>query len=285
MFVEGHVEKHTLNASLRKSGQFIEQDENPLWRRARHWFEHGWDELSDLVEECECYLFETDPIEAGPYLHIAEAVLNIHISIWPPAENEAFKQKIIDRIRSFVGSQGVATATMGRNFGWGERVMEGEPQFSFGGYTYQIDVSTRDIINAMRDVQLELYDSEKPQILSGLMTDFQTDLAKFKERISRSIKDDTFYDVPFFHELDADEFAKAVISHLKKGHFEELGSMFERAEMRHNPSEKWAQERDWFVTVRSKLEELTSDHPPLVRAHMDKFFKSHWKFKSNAQVE
>ena len=68
-----------------------------------------------------------------------------------------------------------------------------------------------------------------------------------------------------------------VIRYLEDGKIEVLGKIFETLAERHNTNENWQDEKEWFQTLRSTLEERATSHSRLARAQLNQFFDWHWK--------
>lgn len=121
LFVGGYADTATLNALLKSTNQLEPQDENPLWRRIYDWGDLGWDEICDLVAEGEKYLFETNPVEAGPYLHIAAGMLHVaeHGGLEVTWQN--LKSRILGRVAILAATGGLPSAELGLRLGWGKR--------------------------------------------------------------------------------------------------------------------------------------------------------------------
>nr|WP_319250659.1 P-loop NTPase fold protein [uncultured Celeribacter sp.] len=276
LFVKGHAETEALNDLLKSTRQFDPQDENPLWKRIVHWGDFAWDELEELVAQGEDYLFEASPVEAGPYLHIADGLLRIESYGGLQTSRKELVAKILQRIEFLAGSGGLPTAEMGRRLGWGKR----GNHFSFGGYGCDANADFLEIMNAMSAAQLSIYEGEKGEQAKKLAECFGSDLSSFLLAISYAQDDTTFYRVPIFHEIDVDGFSQSCLEYLENGQGNALGQVFEKLVERHNNNEEWQPEIKWFCLLRAKLEEGAIHHSNLARAQLELFFRYHWKFAS-----
>lgn len=281
MFVQGFVETEVLNDLLRSTGQFAPQDENPLWRRVVHWSNSGWDELERLVDQAEHYLFQESPVEAGPYLHIAHSLLWIESLGGLKVSRQQLLEKVLKRVVALEESGGLPVAAMGRQFGWAKD----ERHFYFGGYGCEADDTFLEIMKAMSETQLRVYEKQKPRIASDLANCFHNDLQEFLSYISYAENERNLYYVPIIHEIDVDEFSGSCVEHFKAGQSKALGQIFEKLAERHKNSGDWQSEIEWFCLLRKRLEEAAKNHSDLVRAQLAVFFRFHWKFASPKERE
>ncbi|KPD13659.1 hypothetical protein, partial [Phaeobacter sp. 11ANDIMAR09] len=94
----GYETPKKVNQILRSTGQFTGELEVPLWRRFVEWRKMPTAELEETYTEALSYLFESDVIQAGPYLHIANDIVTIENN---ESSNESkLQDKIVDRISS-----------------------------------------------------------------------------------------------------------------------------------------------------------------------------------------
>ncbi|MBN9678774.1 P-loop NTPase fold protein [Salipiger bermudensis] len=281
LFVRGHAETEALNELLKSTGQFNQQDENPLWKRIAHWGDFAWDELKELIAQGEDYLFEASPVEAGPYLHIADGLLRIESYGGLQTSRKELVAKILQRVEVLARSGGLPPAKMGRRFGWGARGRH----FSFGGYGCDANDDFLDIMNSMSAAQLRIYEGKKEELAKKLAECFGSDLSRFMLKISYTQDETTYYHVPIFHEIDVDGFAQSCLEYLESGQGNALGQVFEQLADRHNNNEEWQPEIEWFYVLREKLEKGAIHHSKLARAQLELFFRFYWKFASPEEVK
>ncbi len=276
LFCIGHADDNMLNDQLRDTGQFIEQEENPLWKRAIHWMDLGWDDLGGLKEECEKYLFEEDQVVPGAFLHISNIMLELEKQGGDQSGWEVFKGKLVERIKSLETSAGIPPARLGGNVGWAFR----DENFVFGGYAMEPNDGFSEISNALQDAQIRMRDAKKTEEFENFLQCFQRDLGEFMLLIAHRNDETNYYRIPVFHELDPKEFAESAAMHLREGRVKQLGAIFETAAGRHGKNDAFKPELNWFWIMRGDLEKLASDHSLMAKAHLNWFFRFHWKFSS-----
>ena len=273
LFVEGYVETGALNELLKSTGQFEPGDGEPLWLRFVHWGESKWDELEGLVEKGKNYLFESSPIEAGPYLHIADGVLRMAEYGGLKVYKQELKEKILKRIRDLGGQDGIPAADLGLHFGW---KMRGRC-FSFGGYRCTESGDIFEIMLAMQAAQRAIYERQMADHAKKLLECFSTNPDQFLHKIS-------YYQVPIFHMMDSGQFAEASIELLKNGKGSVLGQVFEALHNRHTTDEEWKEEQEWFQSLRGELERRAKEYSWLASAQLALFFQMYWKFQQNDET-
>lgn len=280
LFVQGYAETGTLNKLLKSTGQFEPSDENPLWLRFVYWGESRWDELEGLVSEGERYLFESNPIEAGPYLHIADGMLRMEGYGGHETSRQELKKKILDRINYLASHDGIPAADLGLHFGWKLR----RRGFSFGGYYCGESDDTLEVMHAMRAAQLAVYENQMADHAKNLLECFRTNPDEFPHKISESQYEMTYYEVPIFHMMDSGQFAEASIELLKNGKGSVLGKIFKALYKRHTNDEKWKEEQKWFQSLRGELESRATEHSPLASAQLAFFFQFNWEFQQDDET-
>lgn len=274
LFVRGHAETTTLNDLLKSTGQFDPQDENPLWKRIVYWGDFAWEALNELIVEGEQYLFETNPVEAGPYLHIADGLLRIESYGGLETSRAELKERILLRIETLAKAGNLPVAELGRRTGWGRR----GANFSFGGYGCDANDDFLDIMDAMSTAQLSIYEKQRNQDAQDLAACFETNLAEFLIKTSYSNDETTYFRVPIFHEIDISRFAKAALNYLEQGAGNELGQVLKKLADRHNNNEEWEAEQNWFQSLKEELRLGACKHSKLACAQLELFFRFHWKF-------
>lgn len=276
LFVGGYADTESLNRLLRSTKQFEPQGENPLWRRVVHWGDLSWEELSNLVAEGKKYLFETSPIEAGPYLQIADGLLRIEEYGGLETSRVELKTRILVRITNLMESGGLPGAELGLSRGWGARGRH----FSYGGYGCDANDDFFEIMEAMSEAQLSIYERQKGSEANALANIFQNDPLKFLHKISYSQDELTYFRVAIFQEIDVSSFAATSIVYLADGKINLLGQVFEKLADRHTSKKYWLEEVEWFHLLRKELEKRAAEHSKLARAQLELFFKYHWKFEN-----
>ena len=269
-----------LNKLLNSTRQFEAKDEDQLWLRFIYWGESGWNELEGLVSEGTRYLFELNPIEAGPYLHIADGILCICEYGGLETPKQEIKKKILNQIKYLADHDGIPAAELGLDFGWKTRGR----CFSFGGYRCSESTDIWEIMQAMKAAQLETYKSQMADHAKKLLECFRANPDQFLQKISCSQVKMTYYQVAIFDMIDAGQFAEASIEFLKKGEGSVLVRIFETLAERHKNDKNWTEEQEWFQSLRGELKNRATEHSPLASAQLAFFFQSHWKFQQNNET-
>lgn len=275
LIVDGFACAEFLNTSLALTNQFEPHDENPLWKRIFFWVDLSWKEIDDLIAEAEKYLFDTNSIDAGPYLHVADGILRVQKFGGLRIERSVLVERVLKRIEDLKASDGVPAADRGVRFGWGLRGR----QFSYGGFASDANDDFWRIIEGMRAAQIEVFERNLPALRTDLLTEFANDLFEFHRRFTYNQNNNNWYGVPILHELNATTFAEASMLHLETGRAKELGSVFERLAERHQPSANWEVERDWAAILRSEMERIATEKGTTAEAHLRVFFAYNWKFR------
>ena len=270
---KGFAEDALLNSILISTGQFEPQDENPLWKRMVHWGDSSLNDLEALICEGNYYLFKTTPVDAGPYLQIADSMLRIQEYGGLEIARAKLTNKIVKRVQHLGNSAGVQAAKFGTQFGWEKR----QNQFFFGGYGCDANDDFLQIMETMNAVQLELYDQSIEEEAEGLLSDFETDLKKFFSDIEFGQDVVSFYRTPILNRMDIGRFASATLKYLGEGQRKELGNVFEKIAERHQNNGEWEDEKSWFLELRRKLETSAAKHSRLASAQLKLFLKYHWK--------
>lgn len=275
LFVKGLADDVALNLSLRSTGQFEPQEENPLWKRTVFWAGLGWDDLEALVSDARSYLFETTSVDAGPYLQVADSMLSIAKYGGLEIPVAKLKKQILERIQFLGKTKGVPPAKLGINLGWDVRGRH----FSFGGYSCDANDDFVEVMKAMQDVQIDAFQQSINDFATSLLSIYETDLGKFQNDISHRNGETSAYRVPIFDNLNMKQFAKATLRHLKDGKRNELGAIFEKLAERHLQNEDWKKEETWFNNLRQTLKKEASSHSKIARAQLNNFLEFYWKFK------
>ena len=283
LFEKGHAEDSELNSMLEATGQFEAQDEFPLWKRVIHFLEFDLKELETLVSDAEAYLFETSPIDPGPYLHISDSMLRIQGYGGLEIDRTELKQKIIDRINALRDDGKIPSARFGQEFGWGKR---GDRHFSFGGYACDAADDFFEIMNAMTEAQISEYEKNRTNDAADLFSAFENDLDTCSQMISSSPGSAGYYRVPIFHHVNLDHFSEAILQHLKEGRASELGKTFDQIADRHrNIGTDWSEEIEWFSTLSDHLEAKLAQKTPLAKAQFNAFKRFNWNFVQPQKVD
>lgn len=276
LFINGYAETALLNLILRETGQFTQQDENPLWKRMFFWRECGWEDLATVVKQGKFYIFEEDAIEPGPFLHITFGLLRIQENGGLCVSKTDLVQKILDRLRHFGKNQSIPGAKFAKDFGWDG--LE-EERFSFGSCVYKWNDTFRKIAKEMQTVQLSIFESSLPTLAEKLVSNFESDLDEFEQAISSKQRGHSFSHISIFEMLDEQRFSKATLEYLRQGEIDRISKIFLKISDRHSSDGTWEKEKAWFKKVRCKLRQLASQEDRLAAAQVNLFLSYNWNFE------
>jgi hypothetical protein len=277
LFIDGFADSETLNKSLRDTGQFIGQDENPLWLRMVHFFEAGWDHLRSLVEEGWSYLFNASDIQPGPYLHIADNMLSIANRGGLDIDGDTLKGLIVRRISDLKDSGAIPPAKFGSDLGWSNNL----PGFSFGGYGREPTEEFKDVLQAMEEAQLELYREGIAEEAGKLLSLYEHDVDAFIDLLGYSPDGDSYFRVPIFDKIDRNRFAEITVQYLVSGRTRELRELLGVIDKRHTNYPDLDVEKPWFRSLRHVLDARAKEHSPLAQAQLAMFLESTWKIEES----
>lgn len=267
-FVDGFIDSKTLNHRLRSTGQFEPEDENPLWKRWIFWGQNSLAEVEQIVDESERYLFETEPIDPGPYLRIADNMFRIEkLGGLDMAANE-LKEKILDRLKTLKETGSIRPWSEG--FELEEAVRFGN--FSYRGYGIELKDEIKEIFDAVNEFLDSQYKRQLPAKASELLELFKTDLKAFNKKIAVDEPGGNYSRTQIFHKVDVNAFAGAFLDHLNEGRLLELMVSFEKISIRHQAESIWLDEQRWFKKLRCELKERASKRSKLAQAQLEYCF-------------
>ncbi|WP_417280480.1 hypothetical protein [Celeribacter sp.] len=252
ILVRGHIASENLNGILRQTGQFTKQDENPLWKRLFEWRHISWQALPTLIEEARVYLFETDPIEPGPYLHIVQTILHIEERGGLTESRQDFLQRLHARVGALKASGGLPLAAYGKMFGWERHGRS----FYFGGYGFDPKADMFELIKAMEQAQVALFDESQAAFAEQLMTELKEDLKAFDAHFWSRDGALSYERIPVLERLPAEEVARVLVGHIENGRARSIGDIFEYLVSRHRSVAEWDAERVWADQVKEKMQRL-----------------------------
>lgn len=225
----GYENPDEINAALRSTKQFDGNKEIPLWARFVNWRVMPQAELENAFQEANSYIFESDEIMPGPYLHIAHDLITI-------AEDGAgggakIAKEIEHQIENLAKDNKIPPAGYGRNFGWSDE-MGG---FSFGGYAFKPNDLTTPIIQSMRNAQIEAFEKSRGHEAKRLLRLLRDDLAAFGHEFSWNNGVSGYHQNAILHEIGALEFAEVVFGYVRSGSIEAIGAQLRDLADRHHP--------------------------------------------------
>ena len=267
----GYDEPDKINSALRATGQFVGDDNVPLWARFVNWRLMSQAELESAFKEAQSYIFENDEIKTGPFLHLAHDLITI-------AENgngdgAEIAKRIKDKIENLAKSKKIPPARYGRDFGWSD---EGGT-FSFGGYAFKPNSLTKPVLESMRNAQIKAFKASLAKEAKRLLGLLSEDLEAFGREFSWNNGGLGYYQAAILQEIDASEFAKVIFDHVTSGGSEAIGDQLKALADRHRP-DNLPEEVVWANTVKTKLEELAEEAGQLEKARMFWFLRFNWKF-------
>ena len=267
----GYEKPEKINAVLSATGQFVGDEIVPLWARFFKWWQLSQTDLESTFQEAQSYIFEATEIKAGPFLHIAYALISIAEDGAGDGAHTA--KKIECRIKKLAKSNRIPLAKYGKDYGWNDEM----GTFSFGGYAFEPNELTKPIIELMKTAQIEAFKKSRiseAQRLLGLLCE---DLDAFGREFSSNNDGSGYYETAILQEIDADKFAEVVFGYVTSGDFEAIGAQLKNLAGRHRLS-TLPEEIVWAERVKTKLEELAEKVGPLEKARMVWFLRFNWRF-------
>lgn len=270
----GFVDEAQLNLELRATGAFRKQEDNPLWLRMVKWREQPTEQLKDDIEAAKSYLFEKADIGTGPFLHIADNLMQIHVAAGQEELATDISEKCVARIHALGEKDCIPKARFGMEFGWsGER-----ERFSFGGYASKPSPHFMPLIVAMREQQLSRYERELQEEAEDLTLRIEENFENAGWEFVPNMDGSSFHDVPILDLCDAKRIAKVVFDGIFEGRRQEIGGFVARLGERHGRSNTWDVERKWAMSLRAELENLARSAGFVEQAQMADFLESYWTF-------
>lgn len=267
----GYEKPDKINAVLRDTGQFVGVEGIPLWARFVKWRLMPQTDLEKTFQEARSYIFESNKIEPGPYLHVAHDLISIVED--GTGEGTKIAKQIEDQIEKLAKNNEIPLAGYGRDYGWSDE----RGTFSFGGYAFEPNDLTKPIIESMRKAQIEAFKKSRVNEAKRLLTLMREDLDVFGREFSWNNGGSGYYQTAILHEIDPDEFAEVVFDYVASGEFEAIGAQIEALADRHRP-DYLLEEVDWAKTVKAKLKALAEEAGQLEKARMVWFLGFNWKF-------
>ena len=270
----GYEKPDTINVSLRSTGQFDGQKEIPLWARFVNWRQMSQAQLEDAFQEAKYYIFNSDKIMPGPYLHIAHDLITIATD--GGGDGPRLAKKIEHQIGKLAKDNKIPAAEYGRNYGWSNRT----GTFSFGGYAFVPNDLINPVIAAMKNAQIEAFYKSRVHEATRLLKLLRDDLDAFGREFSWDNGGSGYCQTAILHEIDAVDFAEVVFSYVTSGKFEAIGTQLKALGERHR-SGRLLEEVVWAQTVRTKLEALAEEAGQLEKARMVWFLGFNWSFPTS----
>jgi hypothetical protein len=270
----GYEKPDKINADLRATGQFDGSKSIPLWARFVNWRRMSQTELESAFQEAQSYVFDSDEIKPGPYLHVAHDLVSLAED--GAGDGAEIAKKIEDQILKLTKSNEIPPAGYGIDFGWSDE----RGKFSFGGYAFEANDLTKPIIKSMRNAQIEAFEKSTANEVKRLLGLLREDLDAFGREFSWNNGGSGYYQTAILHGIDADEFAEVVIGYVTSGDFESIGAQLQTLADRHRP-ENFPEELIWAEKVKTKLEKLAEEKGQLEKARMVWFLRFNWKFPTD----
>lgn len=270
----GFVDEAQLNLELRATGAFRKQEANPLWFRMFKWREQPTEQLKDDINAARSYLFEKYDVISGPYLHIADNLMQIHVAAGQEDLATDISEKCVARIHALGEKDCIPKARFGMEFGWSEE----RGRFSFAGYASKPSPHFMPLIVAMREQQLSRYERELQEEAEDLTLKIEEDFEHAGWKFVRNMAGPSFYDSPVLHLCDPKRIATVVFDAISAGNQDEIGRFVVRLSERHGRSNTWDVERKWAMSLRAELENLARSAGFVEQAQMADFLESYWKF-------
>lgn len=231
-------------------------------------------ELESTFQEAQSYVFDSDKIKPGPYLHVAHDLISLAED--GAGDGAGIAKKIEDQILKLTKSNEIPPAGYGRDFGWSDE----RGTFSFGGYAFEPNDLTKPIIESMRNAQIEAFEKSTANEAKRLLGLLREDLDAFGREFAWNNGGSGYYQTAILHGIDADEFAEVVIGYVTSGDFESIGAQLQTLAGRHRP-DNFPEELIWAEKVKTKLEKLAEEKGQLEKARMVWFLGFNWKFPTD----
>lgn len=274
----GYEKPDNINDVLRATGQFAGNEGFPLWARFVKWRLMSRTDLEVAHQEALSYIFESNEIEPGPFLHVAHDLVSIALD--GDGEGTEIAKKIRDRIENLSENNEIPLARYGRDLGWSDE----RGTFSFGGYGFEPNDLIKPIIEAMRIAQIEAFEKSLIHEAKRLLGLLREDLDAFGREFSWNNGGTSYHQTPILHEIDADEFAKAVFDHMTSGDFVAIGAQLQTLADRQRP-DGFLDEVVWAKKVKTQLRKLAQEAGPLEKARMVWFLSFNWKFPADVRAD
>ena len=272
----GYEEPEQINEALRATGQFTGEQDVPLWRRFVQWRELPNAELKSTYEEARSYIFESEVIEPGPYLHVAHGFISIAEDGFGNEDDTA--KAVVDRIQFLAKTEKIAAATYGRYFGWSIDM----GLFAFGGSAFEPNDKDKPIIAAMKNAQTEAFGKLRAKEAERLLGLLHEDLEAFGREFSGDNDRAGYRETAILHEIDAVKFAEEIFGYVTSGHLRAIGPQLQTLADRHRPN-GIPEELAWANKVKTTLKNLAEEGGPLEKARMAWFLDMYWKFPTEAE--
>ncbi|NIY79022.1 hypothetical protein HCZ23_06020 [Celeribacter sp. HF31] len=269
----GFVNEALLNLELRATGAFRKQEDNPLWLRMVKWREQPTEQLKDDIEAAKSYLFEKADIGTGPFLHIADNLMQIHVAAGQEDLATDLSEKCVARIHALGEKDYIPKARFGMEFGWSGELR----RFSFGGYASEPSPHFMPLIVAMREQQLSRYERELQEEAEDLTLKIEEDFEHAGWKFVRNMAGPSFYDSPVLHLCDPKRIAIVVFDAISAGKQDEIGGFVTRLGERHSADNTWDDERKWAMSLRAELENLARSAGFVEQAQLAAFLEFYWK--------
>ncbi|MBL3553162.1 P-loop NTPase fold protein [Rhodovulum sulfidophilum] len=270
----GYEEHEKINLALRATGQFDGAKDIPLWARFVKWRLMSHADLESTFEEAKSYIYDSNNINPGPYLHIAHDLISIAKD--GAGDGAEVAKRIKDQVEKLAQSNAIPLAGYGKEYGWSYEL----GLFSFGGYAFEPNLLTKPIVESMRNAQIQAFERSRANEAKRLMELFREDLDTFGREFSWNNGGSSYYQTAILHEIDAREFAEVVFSYVTSGDFEAVGAQLKNLADRHRPN-IFPEELVWAKTVKTELERLAEEAGKLEKARMVWFLGFNWRFPTD----
>lgn len=274
----GYEKPDKINAVLRTTGQFDGNRGIPLWARFVKWRLMSQAELESTFQEAQSYIFESNEIKPGPYLHVAHDLISIAED--GAGDGAKIAKKIEDQIEKLAKSNEIPLAGYGRDYGWSDE----RGTFSFGGYAFEPNDLTKPIIESMRNAQIEAFKKSRVNEAKRLLGLLREDLDAFGREFSWNNGGSGYYQTAILYEIDAVAFAEVVFGYVTSGDFEAIGAQLQTLAERHRP-DNFPEELVWAKKVKTELEQLSEEAGQLEKARMVWFLGFNWKFPTDERAD
>ncbi len=273
----GYEAPKIINETLRNTAQFTTKSETPLWRHAFEWHRMSRDKLELLHKQAIEYIFSTEEIQPGPYIHLAYSVLKIaNLS----SENaDEIAEKIVNRVRELAQKGKIPAAICGHGLGWSTL----RDDFLFGGYIWRIDKNTKLIIDAMRETQIASFKKSIHDEVERLTFLFKTDLDKFGSNFGHKSGEEKYKDAAIILHINTCSLSELIYIHLSSGNSDAVGSQMKLIASLFNTCESEKENR-WAQSLHTELINIASSNSPLEKARMALFLEAYWNFPNDMNV-
>lgn len=269
LFVTGYMPTDALNAAIDKTSQFVVDDDDTLWKSMVHWGEQSDEKLAQLLDDAYTYVFKSTSISPGPFIHIVDALHQVHQ--YGGLENDlSFSvDDVIEKIETLQTTGGIPAADFGELFGWSKE----DGRFAYGGYAFSLTTEMQRLADAMTSAQMKSFEQTLPEHASALLELFCNDPSSLIDMIEFRQDLRSFHRYPIFQHVSVELFSAAATTHLNAGHSRTMLDVFRAIQKRipPNATDGWESESEWINRVYQEMRNVSKGFGQLNLARTERF--------------